>query len=40
MDFVAFGGFIVLLLLFALFCAAAGLVAYFVIPAIIEGQAR
>ena len=36
MDFVAFGGFIFLLLFFALFCAAAGLVAYFVIPAIIQ----
>ena len=32
----AFGGFIFLLLFFALFCAAAGLVAYFVIPAIIQ----
>ena len=31
-----FGGFIFLLVWFALFCAAAGLVAYFVIPAIIQ----
>ncbi len=31
-----FGGFIFLLVWFALFCAAAGLVAYFVIPAIIH----
>jgi putative membrane protein len=36
MDFFPFGGFIFLLLWFVLFCAAAGLVAYFVIPAIIQ----
>ena len=36
MDFYPIGGFIFLLLLFALFCAAAGLVAYFIVPAIIQ----
>jgi uncharacterized membrane protein len=36
LDFVPFGGFIFLLLLFALFCAAAGVVAYFVVPAIVQ----
>jgi hypothetical protein len=36
MDFFPIGGFIFLLLLFALFCAAVGLVAYFVVPAIIQ----
>jgi len=36
MEFVPFGGFIFLLLLFALFSAAVGLVAYFVVPAIIQ----
>lgn len=36
MDFFPIGGFIFLLLLFALFCAAVGLVAYFVVPSIIQ----
>lgn len=36
MDFFAFGGFVFLLLWFVLFCAAAGGVGYFVIPAIIQ----
>ena len=33
---VFFGGFIFLILWFVLFCAAAGLVAYFIIPAIVQ----
>ena len=36
MDFVPFGGFIFLLLLFALLSAAVGVVAYLVVPAIIQ----
>ncbi len=36
MDFFPIGGFVFLLLLFALFCAAVGVVAYFVVPAIIQ----
>ena len=36
MDFFPIGGFIFLLLLFALLCAAVGRVAYFVVPAIIQ----
>lgn len=36
MDFYPIGGYIFLLLLFALFCAAAGIVAYFIIPPIIQ----
>ena len=36
MDFFPIGGYIFLLLLFALFCAAAGIVAYFIIPPIIQ----
>jgi uncharacterized membrane protein len=35
-DFYPIGGYIFLLLLFALFCAAAGIVAYFIIPPIIQ----
>jgi len=35
-DFFPIGGYIFLLLLFALFCAAAGIVAYFIIPPIIQ----
>jgi uncharacterized membrane protein len=34
-DFFPIGGFVFLLLLFALFCAAVGIVAYFVVPAIV-----
>jgi uncharacterized membrane protein len=36
MDLYPIGGFVFLLLLFALFCVAAGVVAYFIIPAIIQ----
>jgi uncharacterized membrane protein len=36
MDFFPIGGFIFLLLLFVLLCAAVGVVAYFVVPAIIH----
>jgi uncharacterized membrane protein len=36
MDFFPIGGFLFLLLLFALFSAALGVVAYFVIPAIVQ----
>jgi uncharacterized membrane protein len=36
MDFFPIGGFVFLFLLFALFCAAAGVVAFFVVPAIIQ----
>jgi uncharacterized membrane protein len=36
MDFFPIGGFLFLLLLFALFSAAVGVVAYFVIPAIVQ----
>jgi uncharacterized membrane protein len=36
MDFFPIGGFLFLLLLFALFSAAFGVVAYFVIPAIVQ----
>ena len=36
MDFFPIGGFIFLLLLFVLFCAAAGVVAYFIVPPIIQ----
>ena len=36
MDFFPFGGYIFLLLFFALFCATAGIVAYFIIPPIIQ----
>jgi len=36
MDFYPIGGFIFLILLFALFCAAFGVVAYFFVPAIIQ----
>jgi uncharacterized membrane protein len=36
MDFYPIGGFIFLLLLFALFTAAVGVVAFFVIPAIVQ----
>jgi uncharacterized membrane protein len=36
LDFFPIGGFIFMFLLFGLFCAAAGVVAYFVIPAIIQ----
>jgi uncharacterized membrane protein len=36
MDFYPIGGFIFLLLLFALLCAAFGVVAYFFVPAIIQ----
>jgi hypothetical protein len=39
MDFFPIGGFIFLLLLFALFSAAVGVVAYFVVPAIIQKSA-
>jgi uncharacterized membrane protein len=35
-DFFPVGGYIFLLLLFALFCAAAGIVAYLIIPPIIQ----
>ena len=35
---VFFGGFIFLILWFVLFCAAAGLVAYFIIPAIVQKE--
>ena len=40
MEFFPFGGIIFLLLWFVLFAAAAGLVAYFVIPAIIQKVRR
>ena len=36
MDFYPIGGFIFLILLFALFCAAFGVVAYFFVPAIVQ----
>ena len=36
MDFFPISGFIFLLLLFALLCAAVGVVAYFFVPAIIQ----
>ena len=36
MDFFPIGGFLFLILLFALFSAAVGVVAYFVIPAIVQ----
>jgi uncharacterized membrane protein len=36
MDFFPIGGFVFLFLLFALFCAAVGVVAFFVVPAIIQ----
>ena len=36
MDFYPIGGFIFLILLFALFCAAFGVVAYFFVPPIIQ----
>jgi uncharacterized membrane protein len=36
MDLYPIGGFVFLFLLFALFCAAASVVAYFIIPAIIQ----
>jgi uncharacterized membrane protein len=36
LDFFPIGGFIFLLLLFALLCSVVGVVAYFVVPAIIQ----